>query len=231
MRYRSSGRCLTSTLGWMVTGVGERKLVQNILSCLNTQKALNCCLPFILVSLRSKIIQTSVMSPYWSLGNLNERETRWCHLSTLNTLIAPCDSAWPNYFTWAAETFMFCPCPSPQPHLLSDSPTLERLSVGTIDSSDWIILWGCPRIPRSIPGLYPVDSSRSQLWQLKISPACLMSLGLGEIPLVENYRSRPFFSRYLFLQMYHASSHYRTSEITTSFLWNNLPLPTPVPNY
>ena len=115
--------------------------------------------------------------------------------------------------------------------LRSDSPTLECLSVGTIDLSDWIILWGCPRILSSVPGLYPLDSTHSQLWQLKISPACLMSLGLGEIPLVENYRSRPFFSRYLFIQMYHASSHYKTSEITTSFLWNNLPLPTPMPNY
>lgn len=90
---------------------------------------------------------------------------------------------------------------------------------------------GLPRILRSIPGLYPLDSTRSQLWQPKISPACLMSLGLGEIPLVGNYRSRPFFPRYLFIQMYHASSHYKTSEIITSFLWNNLPLPAPMPNY
>lgn len=55
--------------------------------------------------------------------------------------------------------------------------------------------------------------------------------GMGKIPLVKNYWSASFFFRYVFIHIYHAPFHYKTSEITTCFLWNNLPLPTLMPNY
>lgn len=126
---------------------------------------------------------------------------------------------------------MTCPCLSASASFDSRFPTLESINIDTVDLRDWIV-WGAghPRIFRFIPVLYPLVSTHSQLWQPTISLAYLMSLGWGKFPWLRTTGLHLSFSG-VFIHIYHAPFHYKTSEITTCFLWNNLPLPTLMPNY
>ena len=65
-------------------------------------------------------LQTSNMPPYWSLGDFNERKTKGCHLSLLNSLLAP------SYSSWASLV----------PQLIKTMPSTQETWVWSLGQED-----------------------------------------------------------------------------------------------